>query len=56
MFKQWLLRTFFGNRVLLESILMELRNIHYHFDRMESFYMTVNNIKEEKKTDKEDKN
>lgn len=48
MFKQWFLRTFFRKRILLENILMELRNLHYHFDRMESFYMMVNNIKEEK--------
>ncbi|GAG93060.1 unnamed protein product [marine sediment metagenome] len=48
MFKKWFLRTFFGNRMLLESILMELRNIHYHSDRLEAFYMMVNKIKEDK--------
>ena len=54
MFKQWFLRTFFKKTILLENILMELRNIHFHFDRMESFYMMVNNIKEvdEKMVDK----
>jgi len=46
MFKQWFLRTFFGNRILLGNILVELRNLHYHLDRMELFYMKVNNIKE----------
>ena len=54
MLKQWFLRTFFRKTVLLENILVELRNLHYHIDRMESFYMTVNNIKveEEKIIDK----
>ena len=48
MFKQWLRKTFRGKRILLENILVELRNLHYHLDRMESFYMTVNKIVEEK--------
>lgn len=48
MLKQWFLRTFFRNTILLENILMELRNLHYHFDRMEKFYMMVNKIKEDK--------
>jgi len=48
LFKQWFLRTFFGNRILLGNILIELRNLHYHLDRMESFYMMVNKIKEDK--------
>ena len=49
MLKQWFLRIFFGNRILLENILMELHNIHYHLDRMEAFYMMVNDIKEDNK-------
>jgi len=48
MFKRWLIRTFCKKRILSENILMELRNIHYHFDRMETFYMIVNKIKEDK--------
>jgi len=48
MFKQWFLRTFFRNTILLENILMELRNLHFHSDRMESFYMMVNKIREDK--------
>lgn len=47
MFKEWLLRIFLGRRILLENILMELRNIHYHLDRLESFYMVLNKIKED---------
>ena len=27
---------------------MELRNIHFHFDRIESLYIKVNKIKEDK--------
>ena len=48
MLKQWFLSIFFGKRILLENILIELRNLHYHFDRIESFYMMVNKIVEEK--------
>jgi len=56
-FKQWFLGIFFGNRILLGNILIELRNLHFHLDRMEEFYMMVNNIKEEEKTiDKKAKN
>lgn len=47
MFKEWLIRIFLGRRILLENIIMELRNIHYHLDRLETFYMMVNNIKED---------
>lgn len=47
MLKAWLMKTFFRKRILLENILIELRNLHYHFNRMESFYMVVNNIKED---------
>lgn len=46
MFKQWFLRTFFRKTILLENILVELRNLHFHIDRMESFYMMVNKIEE----------
>ena len=49
MFKRWFLGFFFGNRILLSNILIELRALHYHVDRMEYFYMHVNNIKEEEK-------
>jgi len=47
MFEQWFLRIFFGNRILLRDILSELRNLHFHLDRMEYFYMLVNKIKVE---------
>lgn len=47
MFKEWLLRIFFGRRILLENIIIELRGVHYHLDRMEIFYKMVNNIKED---------
>ena len=58
MFKQWFLKTFFGKRILLEEILRELKNLHFHFDRMETFYMMVNKIKEvdEKIIDEKAKN
>jgi len=46
MFKQWFLKTFFRKTVLLENVLVELRNLHFHFDRIEEFYILVNNIKE----------
>jgi len=49
MFKQWFLKTFFRNRILLENILLEIRNVHYHLDRMESFYMMVNKIEMKEK-------
>lgn len=45
--KQWFLSTFFWKRILLENILLQLGSLHHHFDRMESFYMMVNNIKVE---------
>ncbi|MBA7569283.1 hypothetical protein ES708_11022 [subsurface metagenome] len=48
MFKEWLMRIFLGRRILLENIIMELRGIHYHLDRMEIFYMMANKIKEDK--------
>lgn len=47
MFKQWLINIFWGRIILLENILSELKNLHYHIDRMESFYILVNNIKVE---------
>jgi len=49
MFKQWFLRIFFGNRMLLGNILIELRNLHYHLSRLELFYMIANKIKEDDK-------
>ena len=53
--KIWLIRTFLGNRILLSSIFIELKNIHYHLDRLDAFYMTVNKIEIKKKEVKEDK-
>lgn len=35
---------------LLEAILQELKNIHFHIDRMEVFYKMTHNIKENGKT------
>lgn len=35
---------------LMEMQLQELRNIHFHMDRLEAFYMMVHNIKEDRKT------
>lgn len=29
---------------ILKEILQELKNIHYHLDRLDSFYMMVNRI------------
>lgn len=52
MFKEWFIKTFCGNRILLEEILIELKNIHYHLDRLDVFYMMVNKI-EIKKEEKE---
>ncbi len=34
---------------LLEQILLELQNCHFHLDRMEVFYKMVNGIKEDEK-------
>lgn len=47
MLKEWLIKIFCKKRILLENIVMELRNIHYHLDRLEAFYMMVNKIKED---------
>ena len=55
MFKQWFLKTFFRNRILLENILLEIRNVHYHLDRIESFYMMVNKIEMKKEEVPKDK-
>jgi len=54
MFKQWFLKTFFRNRILLENILLEIRKVHYHLDRIESFYMMVNKIEMKKEEVKEE--
>lgn len=35
---------------LLEVVLRELQNIHYHLDRQEIFYKMVHNIKEDEKS------
>lgn len=37
------------NEKILKEILQELKNIHYHLDRLDVFYMMVNKIKIEKK-------
>lgn len=34
---------------MLKEVLLELRSIHYHLDRMEVFYMMANGIKEDGK-------
>lgn len=39
-----------GQKKLLEAILQELTNCHYHLDRLEVFYKMVHNIKENGKT------
>jgi len=39
-----------NKKELLQCILRELGNVHYHLDRLEAFYMMVNNIKEDGKT------
>lgn len=48
MLKMWLIKTFCKKRILLENILLELRNIHHHLDRLDAFYMVINKIKEDK--------
>lgn len=35
---------------LLVLILKELSNIHFHLDRLDTFYKMVHNIKEDEKT------
>lgn len=37
------------NEKILKEILQELKNIHYHLDRLDAFYMMVNKIKIKKK-------
>ena len=54
MLKQWFIRTFLGNRILLGNILIELQNIHFHLDRLEAFYMMVNKIEMKKDEIKEE--
>lgn len=49
MLKAWLIKIFFRERILLENILIELGNLHYHLGRMEAFYMIANKIKEDDK-------
>lgn len=39
-----------GNKKLLEAILRELINVHYHLDRLEVFFKMAYNIKEDEKT------
>ncbi len=48
MLKMWLIRLFFGKRILLENILLELRNIHWHLDEFDGVYKKVHKIKEKK--------
>lgn len=49
------MKTFCINRILLENILIELRGIHYHLDRLDDFYMMVNKIEIKEKEIVEDK-
>ncbi len=35
---------------VLEAILQELKDMHFHLDRMDVFYKMVNNIREDGKT------
>lgn len=53
--KEWFMRTFCMNRILLGSILIELKNIHYHLDRLDDFYRLVNKIEIKEKEIIEDK-
>ncbi len=48
MLKLWLIRLFFGKRILLENILIELRSIHWHLDEFDILYRKVHKIKEKK--------
>jgi len=41
------------NEKILKEILQELKNIHYHLDRMEVSYMMVNRIEIKEKKKKE---
>ena len=47
MLKEQLIKTFCRKRILLNNIFIELRNIHYHLDRLEAFYMMVNKTRED---------
>ena len=43
------------NNELLKEILEELKNIHFHLDRLDAFYMMVNKIEIKEKEITEDK-
>ena len=47
----WFIKIFFRNRILLENILIELRNIHFHLDNIDKnkIEMKKEEIKEDKK-------
>lgn len=53
--QRWFVGRFYRKEILLENILVELRNLHYHMDKMESFYMLVNNIKTEEEENTENR-
>ncbi len=40
---------------ILKEILQELKNLHYHLDNLETFYMMVNKIEIKENKIKEDK-
>lgn len=43
------------NEKILEEILQELKDIHFHLDRLDAFYMIVNKIEIKRKEIVEDK-
>lgn len=43
------------NEKILEEILQELKNMHYHLDRLDTFYIMVNKIEIKKEEIIEDK-
>lgn len=40
------------NEKILKEILQELKNIHYHLDRLDAFYVIVNKTKLKKEEEK----
>lgn len=52
MLKMWFVRLFFGKRILLENILLELRSIHWHLDEFDLDYKKVHKIKVKEKKEK----
>ena len=43
------------NEKILKEILQELKNIHFHLDRLDAFYIMVNKIEMKEKEVTEDK-